>query len=134
MTRSGRESKIQRDVRLALGGRDDCIVWRNHTGAGIVLHERDVGRCPKCRAAIHPRQVFDGRFQRFGLATGSSDLIGIARIGMLGRFFALEIKGEKGRLTPEQQMFMTLVNNVGGYAASARSVEEALEHLAEAKR
>lgn len=97
------ENEIQRSIRLALGARRDVVLWRNSTGA-----------------AMTP----DGSTHRFGLCKGSSDLIGI--IAPSGRFLAIEVKSEKGRTTPEQDMFLELVRRMGGVAGVARSVEDAL--------
>ncbi|MGH1502809.1 MAG: VRR-NUC domain-containing protein [Acidimicrobiales bacterium] len=93
------EAKIQAAIRLALGGRRDCVFWRNNTG-------------------IHREGV---RVIRYGLANGSSDLIGM--VG--GRFTALEVKTATGRVSDSQEAFMRLVNKAGGYACVVRSVEEA---------
>ena len=84
-----------------------CLIWRNNVGvlknaAGIPI--------------------------RFGLAVGSSDLIGIAPGG---RFLAVEIKTPTGKATPEQLRFIEAVRARGGIAGIARSPAEALALLAE---
>ena len=66
----------------------------------------------------------DARMIRFGLAVGSSDIIGISPTG---KFLALEVKTSKGRATKEQLRFIEAVNNAGGKAGIARSVEDALK-------
>ena len=101
-----REQDIQRLIMLALS-EAGCLIWRNNTGvlknaAGIPI--------------------------RFGLAVGSSDLIGIAPGG---RFLAVEIKTCKGRATTEQLRFIEAVLARGGIAGIARSPAEALALLAE---
>lgn len=93
------ERDIQQDIRLALGSDPRCCFWRNSVGVAEA----------------------DGRKQRFGLCVGSADLVGIVN----GRFAALEIKTRTGRTSPEQERFMTLVRNRGGFAAVVRSVDEA---------
>lgn len=75
---------------------------------------------------------------RFGLCPGASDIIGWESMkiteDMVGQrvaiFTAIEVKGPKGRLTPEQIDFLDLVNAAGGFACMARSVKEAQEGLA----
>jgi len=60
---------------------------------------------------------------RYGLAPGSSDLIGWTPDG---RFLALEVKTKRGRLTEQQAAFLDAVRAAGGVAACVRSPEEAL--------
>ena len=101
-----REQDIQRLIMLALS-EAGCLIFRNNVGvlknaAGIPI--------------------------RFGLAVGSSDLIGIAPGG---RFLAVEIKTSKGRATPEQLRFIEAVRARGGIAGIARSPAEALALLAQ---
>lgn len=56
---------------------------------------------------------------------GVSDIIGCHN----GRFLAIEIKTEKGRVTPHQQRFLDRVNEAGGVAFVARSIEDVTYHL-----
>lgn len=75
-----------------------------------------------------------GRFVRFGLVKGSSDLIGWTRIEitpeMIGQtvavFTAIECKTAKGRATDKQVYFVERVKRDGGYAGIARNVEDAM--------
>lgn len=101
-----KESDIQRLIMLALS-ESGCLIFRNNVGvlknaAGIPI--------------------------RFGLAVGSSDLIGIAPGG---RFLAVEIKTPTGKATPEQLRFIEAVRARGGIAGIARSPAEALALLAQ---
>ena len=101
-----REQDIQRLIMLTLS-EAGCLIFRNNVGvlknaAGIPI--------------------------RFGLAVGSSDLIGIAPGG---RFLAVEIKTPTGKATPEQLRFIEAVRARGGIAGIARSPAEALALLAE---
>ena len=101
-----REQDIQRLIMLALS-EAGCLIFRNNVGvlknaAGIPI--------------------------RFGLAVGSSDLIGIAPGG---RFLAVEIKTPTGKATPEQLLFIEAVRARGGIAGIARSPAEALALLAQ---
>lgn len=70
-----------------------------------------------------------GQYVHFGLCTGSSDLVGI--VPPSGRFLAIEVKTEKGRVTTEQEAFIKMVNDCGGIGFVARSVEEAIKKLKE---
>ena len=115
MASSPREHEIQQRIRLACG-RGAVRLWRNNTGALVDQQ---------------------GRFVRFGLCKGSSDLIGLRSLEIttelvglrLAQFVALEIKTAQGVLRPEQQAFLRLVQQLGGVAAVCRSVEEAEQLL-----
>lgn len=94
------ERQIQQQIRLAVQG-PDIVLWRNNVGMATLT---------------------DGTTLRYGLAVGSADLVGVCA----GRFFALEVKGPKGRVSDEQKQWIALVRSKGGFAAVVRSVEDAL--------
>lgn len=73
-----------------------------------------------------------GGYTRAGLGTGTADLIGYV-LGT-GRFFALEVKTGKGRASDEQEAWLAQTNREGGYAAIARTPEEACEHAWKASK
>ena len=116
MAPSMSEHEIQQRIRLACG-RGPVRLWRNNTGA------------------MADQQ---GRFVRFGLCKGSSDLIGLRSVVVspemvgqrLAQFVALEIKTARGLVSPEQRAFLELVEQLGGVAAVCRSVEAAEQALA----
>ena len=56
---------------------------------------------------------------------GVSDIIGIYK----NRFLAIEIKTEKGKVTKHQARFLKAVEDNGGIAFVARSVEDVIEKL-----
>lgn len=105
------EAAIQQSVRLALGQCPAVRMFRNNVGA---------------------IKAPDGRVIRYGLATGSADLIGWKTVtitpDMIGlhiaRFVSIEVKAPKGRLTPEQETWRSAVLKAGGIAIVARSVED----------
>ncbi|MEY3928952.1 MAG: hypothetical protein RLZZ516_662 [Cyanobacteriota bacterium] len=74
-----------------------------------------------------------GRFVRFGLCKGSSDLIGLRSVVVtpemvgqrIAQFVALEIKAPQGVVSPQQQAFLRLVQQLGGVAAVCRSIQQA---------
>jgi len=109
------EHEIQQRIRLACG-RGAVRLWRNNTGALVDQQ---------------------GRFVRFGLCKGSSDLIGLRSLEItpelvgqrVAQFVALEVKTAQGMLRPEQRAFLRLVQELGGVAAVCRSVEEAEQLL-----
>jgi hypothetical protein len=111
MASSSSEHEIQQRIRLACG-RGPVRLWRNNTGALVDQQ---------------------GRFVRFGLCKGSSDLIGLRSVVVtpemvgqrLAQFVALEIKAPQGVVSPEQQAFLRLVQELGGVAAVCRSIQQA---------
>lgn len=106
------ETNLQAQIWKAVSTAPDVRLFRNNVGT--------------CKAA-------DGRFVRFGLCTGSSDLIGLKSVvitpDMVGQrvavFCAVEVKTPKGRVTEEQQRFLDFVKRSGGIAGVARSPEDA---------
>jgi len=76
----------------------------------------------------------EGRLIRYGVANpGGSDLIGWRSItvtpDMVGQklavFLAIEVKGERTRVTDQQRNFLDRVKADGGLAGVARTVEDA---------
>jgi hypothetical protein len=111
------ERDIEHAIRAELG-----------LSPGLVLYRNAVGRVQDFRAQP-PRWI------SYGLAVGSSDLVGIARRDGCGcgRFIALEVKQARGRERASQARFRTLVQSLGGFAAIVRSTEEAQAAVARAR-
>ena len=111
MASSPSEHEIQQRIRLACG-RGRVRLWRNNTGALVDQQ---------------------GRFVRFGLCKGSSDLIGLRSLEItpelvgqrIAQFVGLEIKTGSGTVSPEQRAFLQLVQQQGGLAGVCRSIAEA---------
>ena len=107
------EAAIQQQIRLAL------------SRAGVVAFRNNVGQYTDPKT---------GRPIRYGLGTGSSDLIGWTPVlvtpDMVGKtlavFTACEVKGPSGRPTEAQLNFITQVLRAGGFAGIARSPDEAV--------
>lgn len=105
------ETGLQKRIMLALSSMGRRV-WRNNVGTA---------------------RGKDNRLIRFGLAPGSSDLIGFVPVEIrqehLGQtiavFLAVEVKTARGRPTPEQIAFLECVRRGGGIAGVARSVEDA---------
>ena len=112
---SNKETTLQQEIRLALGQLPDLRMFRNQ-----------VGQLPDLRT---------GRPVQFGLAKGSSDLIGFKTIevtpDMIGQklavFTSIEVKTAKGRLTPMQHNWLSCVRKAGGITGVARSVQDAIQ-------
>ena len=113
------ETTLQQQIRLALGSRTDLRLFRNQ-----------VGQLPDPRT---------GRPVQFGLALGSADLIGWRIItttpGMVGQriavFTSIEVKTSTGRVRSEQQAWLACVQQCGGIAGVARSVDDAIRMVAD---
>ena len=105
------EQTIQQQIRLQCS-RGHVRLHRNNTGTLRDQHGRPVS---------------------FGLAKGSSDLIGWKTVtvteDMIGQqvavFTSIEVKSPTGRIRPEQQQWIDAVQAAGGIAGVARSVEDA---------
>lgn len=67
----------------------------------------------------------DNRFVRFGW-TGCPDVIGQLRDG---RFIGVEVKAAKGKLRPEQAIFLDRIRRAGGVAFMARDCRDVLREL-----
>lgn len=123
-----KESLLQRDVRLRFGAADDCAMWRNNVGVAEFVSPA-------------------GLIQRvsYGLAPGSSDLIGLVsfvieprHIGKrVGRFVGAELKPEGARTEKNraeaQRLFRELINRMGGHAEELRTAAQVEEFLRRAR-
>lgn len=58
-------------------------------------------------------------------AKGVPDILGCFQ----GKFLGIEVKTENGRLSPEQDRFIKNLNDAGGIAFVARSVDDVIEKL-----
>ena len=111
------ETELQQRIRLALGTRSDLRLFRNQ-----------VGQLPDPRT---------GRPVQFGLARGSADLIGWRTVtitpDMVGQrlavFTSIEVKTPTGRIRPEQHAWLNTVQQSGGIAGIARSIQDANDLL-----
>lgn len=92
-------------IRAALCAVEGVRVWRNNVGVDTM------------------------RGIRYGLGVGSPDLVGIA----WGRFVGLEVKTPTGRVSKEQTMWLDMVRRFGGVAGVARSVDDAIAIVEEAR-
>lgn len=105
-----KESAIQTRIRLAVGSMPDVRLWRNNTG--VLKDSRGVPI-------------------RFGLAVGSADLIGL--LAPTGRLISLEVKTARGKTTQAQDDWADIVRSMGGFAATVRSAEDAVEAVDRAR-
>jgi hypothetical protein len=61
-----------------------------------------------------------------GSAPGLPDITGCLKDG---RGFWIEVKTEHGKLSPHQDRFIANINDAGGIAFVARSMDDVIEHL-----
>lgn len=66
-----------------------------------------------------------GRFVRFGFV-GCPDVLGMLTDG---RLLGVEVKAAKGKLRPEQAIFLERINDAGGVAFVARDCLDVLQAL-----
>lgn len=128
------ERDVLRDTRLLLAEEfKDGVFFRNSTGMTdtIGIRKADIQRWislvpahigQEMRVALSKAYAM-----RFGLAPGSSDLIGCVR----GRFCAPEAKYGRGVAKAEQLLFQELVRSKGGIAFTFWEPEECVRMLKE---
>ena len=73
-------------------------------------------------------------FMRFNDTPGCSDILACVPLsddgaGVLGRFLAVEVKGPKGRLRPNQAAFLDSVRAAGGLAICVKSLDDLIAAL-----
>ena len=105
------ETILQGEILEALGGREDVRLFRNNGG-------------------VARRRLANGELSRpikFGLAPGSSDLIGLVR--PWGVLLSVEVKVPGKTSNKKQLAWAELVRRFGGIHFVAHSAEEAVRHL-----
>ena len=111
------ENQIQQEIRLAVGQEKNLRLFRNETGS-----------------LPNPKT---GKWVDFGLAKGSSDLIGFKTIevtpDMVGEklavFTSIEVKNKRGKVSELQHNWLQVVKKAGGITGVARSIQDALNIL-----
>ena len=100
------EKEIERSILQYLSVRGDIEVWKVNT---IGVFD------PITKKFRRPNSPF--------IRKGISDILGII---LGGRFLAIEVKTPQRRnqLSPEQLCFITMINNMGGLAFVATSIED----------
>lgn len=86
-----------------------------------------VAICPYCmifRVNVGSGYTPDGRFFTTGVPKGYSDLSGHRKSD--GKAVYIEVKTKKGRVSPQQMEFISLMQKTGAIAGVCRSVEDAL--------
>ena len=65
-------------------------------------------------------------FQTLGATPGISDILGVLPGG---RMLAIEVKTERGKLSPHQERFLKNIADAGGLAFVARSFDDVVKTL-----
>jgi hypothetical protein len=130
------EHHVQQRILLACGS-GDARLWRNNVGTGWAGQATRItaGNVRAVASQLRPGDVVirGGRPLHAGLCVGSSDLIGYRSLVVgaehvgqrLAVFAAVEVKTERGRASAEQTRFLNHIEQAGGKAGIARSVDDA---------
>lgn len=118
------EHKLQNEIRNILAGH--CLTFRANVGQAWQGEEH---RLPNGDLLLKKPRPFNS-----GLPKGFADLFGLVPIIItqdmvgqtIGQFFALEVKGPKGRTTEYQAAFLRAVEMNGGKSAVVRSADDAI--------
>ena len=109
-----------------------CHLRRRPAGrkVWVVLKEKDITH--QIRSVLKTFGIFHWKvWQGMGSAPGVPDIVGILKDG---RFLGIEVKTQNGRLSPHQERFIQNINDAGGLAFVARSVDDVIEKLDLKKR
>lgn len=107
------EKLIQRQISSYLRAKWPSIYFWTNDSVGIFDPIKKVYRSNKDRFRIK----------------GVSDILGIH--APTGRFIAIEVKTETGRVTPDQKAFIDRINASNGVSFLARSIEDVERELNE---
>lgn len=119
-----KESEIQKQILEYLSKRNDVFMWRSQS-TGV----------------YNPMSGTWRKLQGIGRIHGVADILGIlgsagienGNLMASGRFLAIEVKSRYGKPTQEQLDFILQINNRGGLAFIARSVEDVVRELGAAQ-
>jgi hypothetical protein len=143
------ESDLMRDVRKWLASQPDIRIHRNNTGVAHVSVEDFVrsGLPPEIARTAYScvRAKFHG--MHFGLAIGSSDLIGSLTVrtvvtdglnryrpAEVARFLAIELKQVGKKLTDDQERFLADKRAAGGIAFWSDNLQTVKDMIEKARR
>jgi hypothetical protein len=84
------------------------------------------------RALLKQYNIFHYKaWAGLGSVKGVADLIGVMPINskIPGAFLAVEVKTERGRLSPHQENFLRSISDSGGISFVARSLDDVIKNL-----
>ncbi len=128
-----KESEIQNRIRNALV--DECLMFRVNVGQAWTGDQ--IEHLPN-RAVI----ITNARPFSTGLPPGFSDLFGLVPVTItpdmvgktFGLFTAIEVKTSTGKASGPQGRFLGAIDLRGGKSGIARSVEDAVDLIKQAKQ
>ncbi len=127
LTELERESRIQHDIRLLIGGRRDCMAIRINTGV-FTVGKHTIRTAPTGTHDILCCQL--RRMQvRVTHAAHSFNPVEQDVWQYYGQFVSFETKSRTGRKSKEQLAFAGALRARGGKAAFVRSIDEVLAIL-----
>lgn len=115
---------------------DAILVEASNQGARLFRQNVGMGWAGKLRGRKGSTVVLDNaRPLHAGLATGSSDIIGITPVTItpdmvgktLGVFTAVEVKYGRTPTTEQQRRFLAMVEKLGGIALRVKTLEQYME-------
>ncbi len=138
------ETLLQNQILREYGRLPDVTLWRQNVGTARteaatrahlerLLSMLTVNDWDNARGLLRSLLAEKPRFTRYGLAVGSSDIVGIVDSGTRGIFLTLEVKTARGVVSKEQEQWMAIVNRRHGVARVVRSVAEAGAAIEEAR-
>jgi hypothetical protein len=78
------------------------------------------------RSLLNAARIFHWKvWQGMGSVPGVPDILGVHK----GRMIAIELKAPKGTVSPAQQEFIDRINEAGGLAFVARSLDDVIKGL-----
>lgn len=104
------EAVLQQEIRLALGQRDDIMMFRINVGKFRPIEgeqKRVIQSAPE----------------------GTPDLIGVLARGSVGQAFGIEVKAAKGRQREAQALWQAAWERRGGIYILARSLDDVYRGL-----
>ena len=107
------EADLQRDI-LAWLTIHRIMHWRMPVGA--VMHRK------KLKGQIR-------EFYKPSPLKGFPDIAGVLSKQHPGTFFVLELKSQKGKLTPEQKIWIAQLSQAGAKTAVIRSLDDIIENM-----
>lgn len=90
----------------------------------IKISEKDITH--QIRSLLKTYGIFHWKvWQGLGSTPGVPDIVGIYN----GQFLGIEVKTEKGKLSPHQERFIANINANGGLAFVARNIDDVIEKM-----
>lgn len=98
--------------------------WLFNTMKQPVISEKEITH--SIRSYLKAFGIFHWKnFGTLGAAVGVADILGIYQ----GKFLAIEVKTERGKLSPAQERFIANINDKGGIAFVARCIDDVENNL-----